>query len=349
MPVLINESPFSAILLPGWGLDRSFQSTLTVKVTCDFDLSGQLKLAEEQPELVLADSYRGDPATSSLKQTCETVPFKNNAEFYLYGKAYPQKADATLVTTSTQLQGEGWAVEKTLLVLGDHQWQRGLSGITRSKIANLEPTELHYELAYGGIDEKTSEYFSSNPAGCGYNPSSWRVNDIRAPQIEYEDTFKAHLNRHNRPAGYGPIPPNWLPRATRYGRVPTAQELNRTLCPWGEGVDPRAHHCAPDDQQLPTFLLGGEKLYLKGFFADGVQGVNLQLPNWTSQVHYLKEQAPPTLLNSVCDTLVIDTEQRQLSLIYRTALPADGLLSSQEGRWLLIPESFGPTFREDSC
>lgn len=348
MPTLINESPLQALLLPGWTLDRRFQLTLIIKATCSFELNGELKLADEQPELVLADSYRDNPETSSLQQTAEVQPFKQNAEFYLFGKAYPRQSGDPVTSTCIQMQGADWNLEKKLLVLGAHQWQRGFSGITRSKVAPLEPLELQYELAYGGQNQKNGEGLPENPAGRGYNPSSWWMNDRRAPQIEYESTFQARLDRHNRPAGYGPLPINWLPRARRYGRPLTEQELNQQVCPWGENIHPQLHHAAPDDQQLPGFLQGGEQIHLTGFFADQTEAITLRLPDWSNQVHHIRQDTNVVLHQPVCDTLVLDTEQRQLSLIYRLGLPASRVLAEQDDGWLLIPEDFGPRFQERS-
>src|SRR5690554_2576219 len=125
MPTLINDSSMKAIVLPGWSADRQPQQTLVIKVTCDFDLNGSLQLSEEQPELVLVDEYYGDPENSSLKQCSEIQPFKRNAEFYLFGKAYPEHPQNKVVITGVKLSGPDWEMEKKLLVLGEHHWKRG--------------------------------------------------------------------------------------------------------------------------------------------------------------------------------------------------------------------------------
>lgn len=346
MPTLINDSSMKSIVLPGWSADRQPQQTLVIKVTCDFDLNGSLQLSEEQPELVLVDEYYGDPENSSLKQCSEIQPFKRNAEFYLFGKAYPEHPQNKVVITGVKLSGPDWEMEKKLLVLGEHHWKRGFSGITRSKVEPLEPMELQYELAYGGQNRKNDQYLPENPAGRGFNPSIWWMNDPRAPRIEYENNFQMQINRNARPAGYGPIPINWLPRASRLGKPLTEKELNQTLCPLGKDFHPYLYHCAPDDQQLPGYLQGEEYLQLSGFFADQPKSIQLQLPRWTDQVQLFRQNTPPQSYKLVCDTLVVNTEQQQISLVYRLGLPASGVVREQSSDFLVIPEDFGPDLSE---
>ncbi|MFY0666085.1 MAG: DUF2169 domain-containing protein [Natronospirillum sp.] len=342
MPTLINDSSLKTLLLPGWSLDKRPQLTLIIKATCSFDLDGGLKLADEQPDLVLADEYHGDPENSSLKKCCEIQPFKKNAEFYLFGKAYPEHSQNKTVKTGVKLSGSDWALEKTLLVLGEHHWKRGFSGITRGKVKPLEPVELQYELAYGGQNRKNGQYLMENPAGRGFNPSTWGMNDPRAPRIEYENSFQAQINRNARPAGYGPLPVHWAPRTKTQGEPLSEEELNQTICPLGEGFHASLHHCAPDDQQLPGYLQGGEHMHLSGFFADQPGGTDLQLPAWSNQVQLIGKQTLAQTYELVCDTVVVDTEERQLSLIYRLGIPAAGVLMEQHDRYLVIPENFGP-------
>lgn len=346
MPTLINDSSLKTLLLPGWSLDKRPQLTLIIKATCSFDLDGALILADEQPDLVLADEYQGDPESSSLKQCCEIQPFKKNAEFYLFGKAFPEHPKNKVAQTGVKLKGSNWELEKRLLVLGEHHWKRGLSGITRSKVKPLEPVELQYELAYGGQNRNNGQYLMENPAGRGFNPSIWGMNDARAPRIEYENSFQAQINRNARPAGYSPLPIHWVPRSERQGRPISEEALNQTICPLGKGFHPNLHHCAPDDQQLPGYLQGGEHVHLTGFFADRLSGIDLQLPASARQVQLIGKQTPAQTLELVCDTLVVDTEEQQLSLIYRLGIPAAGVPVEQNDRYLVIPENFGPDFSE---
>ncbi|RUO33727.1 DUF2169 family type VI secretion system accessory protein [Aliidiomarina soli] len=346
MPVLVNESRLPALLLPGWSLDRRSQQTVIVKATCNFDLDGHLTLADQQPPLVLTDAYRDEPTASSLLQASEVGPFKQTAEFYLFGTAHPAHPDDTSTTTTVSLQGPDWQLRKTLLVVGQHRWKRGLTGLTRGPIEPLQPTALTYELTYGGMDPKTGTRLADNPAGRGYNPGGRLLNNTDAPCIEYESEFKANFSGGNRPAGYAPLPVQWAPRYRRLGEPLSEQALNQSVCPWGDAVDPRVHHCAPDDQQLPTFITGGEQLYLEGFFAGSQRSVELTLPSAFTQVRLYRQQATAETYTLACDTLLIDTDKKQLSLLYRAALPTQSVMMDANDGWLVVSPHVGPQFNE---
>ena len=57
---------------------------------------------------------------------------------------------------------------------------------------------------------------------------------------------------------------------------------------------------------------------MQGFFPEHPESVSLMLPRWQPSALLIRRGHPSQRLTTVCDTLVIDTEQRRLSLIART-------------------------------
>lgn len=333
---LANQSLFPASLAPGWDLKRRFQMTLVVKTSCGFDEGGHLFPLENQPPIIDTNEFLGDPEASSIVAAHELQPFKHRAEFYLYGKAHPRQEGVPMSLTRVNLNSRYGQLQKNLIILGEHQWKRGLFGITRSTIDPLQPLDITYEMAWGGIDQKTGEAVANNPAGRGYNPYFWRMNDSRAPRIEYENHYSVLLSRWmDRTAGYGPLPSHWSPRNSRFGSLPDSEALDKTLCPWGPDTNPLVHQMAPDDQQLPGFFEGGEQLTLSGFFP-GDKTINLKLPRLVGQALYLQKNQKPVACPLVGDTLIINTELKQLSLIYRHAIQTEHI--SPNNAWLYLSE-----------
>jgi len=341
---LVNQSLLSAALAPGWNLKRQFQMTLVIKASCQFDNNGKLKPLESPLPLVEADEYLDDPETSSLSEAYELQPFKQHAEFYLYGKAYPRQQGDSTGLTQVKLQHRSSQLEKTLVVLGEHHWKRGLFGITRSKVSPLQPLDLTYELTWGGQDQNTAKTLAANPAGQDYYMRFWQRSDSKSPQIEYENHFSMRMSRHNRRvAGYGPLPGHWFPRNSRFGQLPDADTLDKTLCPWGPDVDPLLHQMAPDDQQFAGFYEGGETLTLCGFFPD-TESINVKLPHLVGAPLQVSKNEKPHSCPLKADTLVINTEQRQLSLIYRYAIQAQHLVDKES--WVYLPEDLSLNLEE---
>ena len=330
MLILLNESGYAAGLYSGHTPDRRFQHTLVIKTSYQFTLGGDLTWLETQPEIALADRHHGDPASSSLAQASEIAPFKQGAEFYLFGTAHAPSTTQISMQVSVTLQNAQQCRHKQLLVMGEHEWKRGLLGSHRGGARPLGSLPLQYEYAYGGRHAASEQQDDRNPAGRGFNPPWKGLSDPRAPRIEYPDQLALDPGKCVPPAGFGPLPVFWQPRRGRFG-TPDTDPLNGSGCGWGPDASPNLHNAAPDDQQWPTPLQGGETLTLEGFFSGCAKPVVITLPTLAPDVYLLESGQPgshPQRLTARVDTLVIDTDARQLSLVARAGIVRSPLASS---------------------
>ena len=330
MLALLNESAYAAGLYCGHTTDRRFQHTLVVKASYRFTLKGAVALLDTQPEIVAADRHHGDPASSSLAQASEIAPFKQGAEFYLFGTAHAPTATQISMQVSAALHTAQHRCHKQLLVMGEHEWEKGLLGSRRGHARPLGSLPLLYEYAYGGGHAASEQQDERNPAGRGFNPPWKGLSDARAPRIEYPDQLALNPGKCVPPAGFGPLPVFWQPRRERFG-TPDTDPLNGSGCGWGPDASPNLHNTAPDDQQWPTLLQGGEILTLEGFFSDCPKPVVITLPTLAPDIYLLESGQPgshPQRLTAMVDTLVIDTDARQLSLIARAGIVRSPLAST---------------------
>lgn len=315
---LENDSNLDAALIPGWNRQGQRQHTLVIKASYDFTLSGELTLADNPTNLIQQDQWQGKPGLSSLIAASETAPFKQGGEYYLFGSACPV-GERTATRVSLTLEDQRQRNHKALRVCGEYHWVPSWKGAQSSQRQPLAPaTPLHYELAYGGVDEKTRKQVAANPAGRGFNPSRFTLHDNRAPLIEYDRGVPA-VTPHQavQPAGFGPLPACWEPRSKRTKTTRTANQ--ETGCPWEKNAPENLHNCAPEDQQWPAPFGGNETLTLQGFFPDHSAPVTLALPVQALQPHLI-DAGDRHHLAPRCDTLVIDTDQQQLHLTWRCAL-----------------------------
>jgi hypothetical protein len=320
---LDNRTDWSAGLYPGWGPNRQRQHTLVFKVGYTFDAAGNLTPLP-QPPIEEADRYRGTPKTSSLIAANEIAPFKKGGELLLYGSAHPAGPGESVLQVQVSLRqrnNEFWS--KELQIFGPRSWKRRLFTTIPSAPAPIEdPVELAYENAYGGTDPRNpKEYFPANPAGVGFSLRGLRTKGLDLPQIERGPGFISSPATRVAPAGFGPLPPHWEPRCKESADIDT-EAIEFGGCPWGKEPPETLFNAAPHDQRFDRPFEGVLSLKLKGLVADAPQDILINLPEVKPLISFVGqpqiELAPPK-----CDTLIINTEQRQISLVWRTALPMD--------------------------
>jgi hypothetical protein len=330
-----NRTPWSAGLYPGWSRDRQRQMTLVVKAGYAFDKRGRL-VPRPHPLIEEVDRYRGKADRSSLAAACETVPFKAGAELLLCGTARPSRAGSTvaLVEVGLRLAGDrSW--KKTLTVYGERRWEMTLLGPAVSAPQPLRDLPLCYEHAFGGCDRHDDQkVFSANPVGKGYSDRGWRLKGLELPQIESGPPFITSPGSRPEPAGFGPLAPFWAQRRQAFAAL-DLEAAGYGGSPFAENAAVDMHNCAPSDQRFDNPFAGGEVLHLKGLIegAQAPDGVILHLPRLRPQFT-LEAGESRQVLTARCDTLLIDCDRRELSLLYRGAIPF-GLLDRPGGRVLV--------------
>ncbi len=328
--LLQNNSPFAAerlVTMDGDGFER-----LLVLIKATYEISepddGRVSpptLCSEQAPLILADTYLGEAGESSLDHAGEAALFKPAADIILRGCAYPKRAGDPSVEVGLELG----AVQKRLRVLGDRVWEPSVFGLTPSDPAPLQKTPLIYERAFGGIDELTEERFLENPIGVGFKgaKSKREMEGAPVPNFELLDQPTKKPGPQGAPCGFGPLAPNWEPRASFAGTYDEAWQKDRNPLP-PEDFDPRFNLVAPQDQVLPGYVQGGELGRVRGVRPDGA-ALAFRAPRERPRIS-VRISAEELTLTPVCDTLVIDAEAKLLSLVWRASMSVQGRVYALE-------------------
>lgn len=334
---LDNRSAWAAGLYPGWSRKGERQMTLVFKASFAYDAKGTLTPMPYPAPIEETDRYHGEPGKTSLAAAGETVPFKQGSELLLFGTAQPPKAEATVTEVAIGLRRANdrfW--EKTLRVFGPRRWEKGLLGISYSKPAPLASLPLRYEHAYGGCDPNHEEkLYPQNPVGVGYSEKGWRVSGMALPQIEIGPKFISGPTQRVAPAGFGPLPPFWEPRVQAFDKL-DHEALAWGGCPYPGDAPAEMYNAAPPDQRFDQPFQGEETLRLKGLVEGAPRdGLLLNLPRLRPDLKLVRGERMENL-QPVCDTLVIDTDTRQLSLVWRIGIPWN--LREQQSDWLVLTD-----------
>ena len=232
--------------------------------------NGATEPAEEQGEVCMAPKYREEPNNSSLLYDTDLPHKKLATDVLIHGHAYPPegqpvtKIDVTLKVAN---------INKTLRVMGDRVWEDSMFGVSLSKPRPFTKMPITYERAFGGRDEtsdnpKDHGWDPRNPVGTGFATRHQHLVGKLAPNIE-DPAAPLDGLRRARPASFGPIPGHWPPRVEFCGTYDAKWEEERLpLLP--DDFDERFYQCAPPDQQVPSFLRGGELVELHNLSPRGL-------------------------------------------------------------------------------
>lgn len=121
------------------------------------------------------------------------------------------------------------------------------------------------------------------------------------------------------PAGFGPLAPHWQPRVAFAGTYDEAWRNDRQpLLP--ADFDDRFYQCAPQDQQTPSFLRGGEPVVLYHLTPGGE--LRFSLPKlFLGFVTQFSDRSREVHQDRRLHTVIIDTDGPRVSLVWHTALP----------------------------
>jgi hypothetical protein len=311
-----NQTPFAAER--GWVRDRSGAETWLVAVKCTFDINsdGSTQISVDQPPVLRAPEYHGEPVKSSLKYEADLVLTKKTTDVTVIGHAYAPDGQ---IVTATEVGIRVGPIEKSLSITGDRTW--GATGPTSPQPFAKMP--LTYERAYGGVDFKSDvperDWDWRNPLGTGFAVAPAHLMGINLPNIEYpHDRLRTWYDRP-KPAGFGPISSHWQPRAGLAGTY-DGKWLNERQPLLPDDFDERFFQCAPSDQQTPTFLRGGEPVALSGLTSNGILqfslprvflGFETRFYDGTTEHH--KERR----LHSV----ILEPDYPRVSLVWHSLLP----------------------------
>jgi hypothetical protein len=304
-----------------WDRDKTGADTWIVVVKGTFLIlpDGSTTVADQQPPVCTVPEYLGAPGQSSLRLDTDLVRVKPTTDVVVWGHAYApngrpaKQVDVTLRTN---------AFEKTLRVFGDRQWKRGLVGLTPSEPEPFVRMPIVYERAFGGADRRSAQpsdhtWDERNPVGVGFARDATQSSPGGVPNVEYPSEPLSSSRQRPRPAGFGPIPPHWMPRRQWAGTYDAEWEQERKpLAP--DDMDDRFFLCAPPDQQPPTHLRGGEVVELLNMTPGGA--LRFHLPRVVLGFETLFESDEPTYHRPVLHTVIIEPDTPRVSLVWQTTL-----------------------------
>jgi hypothetical protein len=311
-----NRTPFAAER--GWVRDRNGAEVWLVAVKCTFDINpdGSMKVSSDQPPVLRAPEYTGEPGVSSVRFESDLVLTKKTTDVLVVGHCYaPNQRPVPQLDVGFQVG----PVRKVLRVFGDRVWRE----FGPSAPEPFLKMPLRYERAFGGVDLKSAnparDWDWRNPVGTGFAISRENLTGVALPNIEYPDDSVRSWNDRPEPAGFGVIGSHWRPRAQFGGTYDNQwKETRRPLLP--ADFDDRFFQCAPLDQQAPSFLHGGEPVILRrltpagdlrGLLPRVFLGFETRFYDGSREIHKDRN------LHSV----IFEPDFPRLSLVWHTALP----------------------------
>jgi hypothetical protein len=323
---LDNRTPMVVVPMPMD--DRHGREVLVViaKLTWDVSPTGVASLAVPQPVVRLNEARAVEGIWSSVRYPSELIDEKPGTDVVLVGHAHPP-ADRQVTEMDVHLRVDASPrpLEKTVRVFGQRIYYKAVIGVAPGPAAVLGKTPLLYELAFGGRDESDPAKIAvdpRNPSGVGFATDKARLIGTRAPQLEVPDGKSA-------PAGFGPIPAHWSPRAERSGTHDKAWLTKRKPL-WPVDFDLRHNSVAHPDLWSETPLVGDEPVEVLGATPEGAW--RFRLPRYApvfESTHLEPNSADPTLpakrvktqLPTHLDTFLIDADARCVELTWRVAVP----------------------------
>lgn len=351
-----NLSGFPMVVVEKTGPDGTPYDVVVVRGTFDFSADGlPVELAALQTPICYGDEFEGPVATEPLKAVLrregDVVLFKPATDVHVIGTAMAPGGAAQ----PEWLAGIGIGpLRKRLRLLGPRSFVRNADGDwylgAPEKVAAVR---LDYRNAFGGsLDAPTGDasaeplpgtYHEDNPAGCGWLPdpallekaSSEKhkqlvqrlesITSLQAPQIEHPDKPVRSPHAHLIPEGFGPVA-RWSRQRLRYGGTydQAWEQKRRPVLP--EDFDPRFYQSAHPDLICPGFLKGDEHLAMAGMLPEGP--VKMRLPSMSILIKACFDSGHSEAGSMRLDTVTVDIDARQLTLIWRAAFSRVNALRS---------------------
>jgi hypothetical protein len=306
-----NHTPFGA--QRAFARDRNGTETWLVAVKASYRIRPDGRIGIEEPsDPLLAPEYIGEPGKSSLKYASDLELTKPGTDIILHGHAYSPK-DKPVSETGVLLKVG--PVNKALKITGNRFYQNGISGVRPASPIPFFKMPLIYENTYGGTDhskqkEGSVDYIPENPVGTGFALKKKNLVGQKAPNIEYVG------NGNGKPACFGPIPADWMPRA-QYGGT-YDEKWMKTKAPFlPDDLDDRFFYCAPPDQQVPGYLKGGEIVEIYGMSPTGPLKFMLPSPDFTFKTLLagkVKEH------KATLHTVILEPDIPGFSMVWHTSL-----------------------------
>ncbi len=313
-----NVSNLVAAAIPGRRADGRELLVAIVKATYTIAADGTLSLAPEQEPLAVTDVFAGEPGLSPPLYEADVAPLKPRCDLVVVGFAHaPGGAPCTVCDVRLQI-GQ---LDKTIRVVGDRTWRRGLFGVKANDPLPFTTMPLSWDRAWGGMDAshpkpKHHRYIPENPLGRGLhtNTAKEAVEGKPLPNLEVPGQPVAKPDGDYRAVCLGVVARNMHPRLAHAGTYD--QKWQDELAPFPpDDFRDDFHQYAPADQQIP-YPQGGERLTLTNCTPDGTLAFDLPRQHLPVNVHRHNHEDDD--LTAVLDTVVIRPDTRTVICLWRT-------------------------------
>ena len=306
------------------GLEVSGRELLVVVIKGTFVLpkpGEQVRLADEQLPLIMADTFTGAPGFSAPVQEVDFAPRKHHCDVLLVGSAH---APAGTQVTRMRVGLRVGPMEKAFDVVGNRVWQAGLTGISASAPQHFSSMPVSYDLAFGGADRYSDDAaehdaYLPNPVGRGWHKhlkSAW-VDCTPLPNTEEIGRAVGFPSDKHRPMALGPLGRGW-PQRARFAGTYDDQWLADVFPFLPKDFDERYYQAAPEDQQVPM-PKGPMEVVLCGFTPDGER--QFVLPHFEAPVHVFPKRGEREDHTATLDTIVFELDQARFTMSWRVARP----------------------------
>lgn len=322
-----NATPFEAKIVPMPDPDGVDTMFVIVKGTFDIKADG-VEPAAEQRKVQDEDEFHDTAENSSLLVASDLAMLKPGTDVLLNGFAYAP--DGRPATTSEVTLEVGTHIRKTVTVVGDRHWSTGLLGTRASAPAPFDRIPLQWEYAYGGSeapaeaggdDALATPGDPRNPVGRGYRSKQNKseLDGQPLPNFELAGERLSNWKQRPQPAGFGALCSHWQPRVDYAGTYDDVWQKQRA--PYlPKDFDPRFFQLAPADQTVEGYLSGGEPVTVRGATASGE--LHFEVPRGALHVR-CQVDGRATEQVAALDTLTIDAETAQFSVVWRAAFRCD--------------------------
>jgi hypothetical protein len=306
------------------GLEPSGRELLVVVIKGTFVLpkpGEQVRLADEQLPLIMADTFTGEPGFSAPIYEVDFAPRKPACDVLLVGHA---RAHEGRQVTRMRVGLRVGPMEKTFDVIGDRVWQAGLTGIAASAPQPFTEMPISYDRAFGGADrnsENENEHDAClpNPVGRGWHKhmkNAW-VDGKPLPNTEELGKTVRFPTDNHKPMSLGPLGRGW-PQRARYAGTYNQQWLDDVFPFLPKDFDERYYLAAPEDQQVPL-PKGPMEVMLSGFTADGIR--QFTLPHFEAPVHLFPKRGARENYTATLDTIAFEPDRECFTMSWRVARP----------------------------
>ncbi len=305
---VVSVCPFRVASLL-WQRQRG-GSVLTIACKATFDLHPvQARLAQDQDDPNEDDNHWNDDPARSLYSPNDLVPFKVRADVLLVGHAFAPRGEQVRSIPTRLLIG---AIDKGIEAYGERAF--ALDGSFREG-ARVSKVPLRYERAAGGPD-------TYNPVGVRQDAPLDAQGLTPLPNLQPPGLLIQTRSDVIPAVGYGPIASSWLGRSDRLGIYASTFSLHHLRSqPLPDEIDPSFFNYAPPDQQLDE-LRDNERIVLENLHPQQPRLVT-SLPGFHPRVFAVRSGNPPQEVAVRCDTLWIDTDRQQCTLVWRGQLVLD--------------------------